>query len=459
MIKLKQVKFYGFQDEQRNAVLNFSDDSNVTIIYGDNGCGKTTFLKLLNAVFKRDNKMLLENNINKIYISYLVNNKIKSISIEKINKEEKIMNLLKKRNEEDFIKHLFNSKNEKNKSIIKYLINNNNELPFFDDYSWDDFSNSELQDSKSLSLGIDRGSNWISTKSFSSIDLKDFILRNRKYRTIWEKLNVEDFSEEFNAYIRHRTRLNKRNNEIDFESNHIYLPKIELEQIANLLLEKYRLARNETTNRIQNALFETLSDLIDHKSLKNYDDALRTIDEISNNHYKERIIDALSSISDSPLKTKVINLLNNEEKLKENDIIQALIHNMVSELRKEEKSLLSINSFVSEFNTHLSGGKELKLNFDSISVQIREKSYDLGVLSSGEKHIFTLLALVNLLGSSRDFLIIDEPEISLNVNWKRNLISLLIKILPNTQIIVASHSISIASNFTSSLKNIESFEE
>ncbi|HGK6216868.1 TPA: AAA family ATPase, partial [Neisseria meningitidis] len=70
MIKLNKVEFYGFQDTTKNVVLEFTRNNNVTIIFGENGCGKTTFLKLLNATFKRDSKILSENNIDKINIYY-----------------------------------------------------------------------------------------------------------------------------------------------------------------------------------------------------------------------------------------------------------------------------------------------------------------------------------------------------------------------------------------------------
>ncbi|MCW9732614.1 AAA family ATPase [Avibacterium sp. 20-15] len=453
MMKLKEIKFYGFQDSTRNIALNFSLDSNVTIIFGDNGCGKTTFLKLLNAILRRDDKVLLENNIEKVEITYHHNNSTKTICIAKVNKEEE----LKNKEKMIFDSYIKRKDSKDIRDIFEYFLNAEARSASLNDYDWKEFSESKLQDSTSLSIGIDRGSNWVNSKSFNSLYLKDFILRHRRYREAFNSINIDNFSEEFNQYINSRAKLNRKSTEIDFERNHIYLPKIELGQIENLLLEKYRLAKNETTIRIQNALFETLSTLIDgeKKEVKKYSD---DIEEISNTQYKERIIDALSSISDNPLKRKVISLLNDEERMQDNGIIQTLIHNMVNELKKEEKSLSPMNLFVKIFNEHLSGEKELKLSFDKISIKIRNKEYDLGVLSSGEKHIFTLLAMVNLLGTSKNFLIIDEPEISLNVRWKRSLLSLLTKLLPATQIIVASHSPSIATDFTSSLKEIINYD-
>ncbi len=46
MKRIISFKINGFKAENRIAEINFSKD-NVTVIYGDNGCGKTTFLKTI----------------------------------------------------------------------------------------------------------------------------------------------------------------------------------------------------------------------------------------------------------------------------------------------------------------------------------------------------------------------------------------------------------------------------
>jgi predicted ATP-dependent endonuclease of OLD family len=77
------------------------------------------------------------------------------------------------------------------------------------------------------------------------------------------------------------------------------------------------------------------------------------------------------------------------------------------------------------------------------------KPLALNQLSSGEKQL--LLLLFDTLASSDDanVFIIDEPEISLNVKWQRNLLDALLSCIPNkgSQIILATHSIQILSNF------------
>ncbi|EGQ7696289.1 ATP-binding protein, partial [Vibrio vulnificus] len=77
--------------------------------------------------------------------------------------------------------------------------------------------------------------------------------------------------------------------------------------------------------------------------------------------------------------------------------------------------------------------------------------HSVDVLSSGERHILTFLSLVVIAGRERDILIIDEPEISLNIKWQRTLMSLIQDLVPYTQIIVASHSSLIAKKIPQSL--------
>ncbi|MCX5984279.1 MAG: AAA family ATPase [Nostocales cyanobacterium LacPavin_0920_SED1_MAG_38_18] len=61
-------------------------------------------------------------------------------------------------------------------------------------------------------------------------------------------------------------------------------------------------------------------------------------------------------------------------------------------------------------------------------------------LSSGEKQILIIL-LTTLLQNGKDYiLLMDEPEISLHIDWQRSLISNIRQINPNCQIIITTHS-------------------
>jgi len=85
------------------------------------------------------------------------------------------------------------------------------------------------------------------------------------------------------------------------------------------------------------------------------------------------------------------------------------------------------------------GGKSVKFDDQRIAVRARGgELLDLATLSSGEKHI--LLLLVEALNSEQNPLLIDEPEISLHVSWQKRLLEAMSVLNSRNQVIVATHS-------------------
>jgi len=61
-------------------------------------------------------------------------------------------------------------------------------------------------------------------------------------------------------------------------------------------------------------------------------------------------------------------------------------------------------------------------------------------LSSGEKQILVILLTVLVQDNKPSILFMDEPEISLHIDWQRKLIEYIRELNPNVQIILATHS-------------------
>lgn len=61
-------------------------------------------------------------------------------------------------------------------------------------------------------------------------------------------------------------------------------------------------------------------------------------------------------------------------------------------------------------------------------------------LSSGEKQFLIVMLTVLLQRKEESILIMDEPEISMHIDWQRDLLNNLKKLNPNCQIILATHS-------------------
>lgn len=68
----------------------------------------------------------------------------------------------------------------------------------------------------------------------------------------------------------------------------------------------------------------------------------------------------------------------------------------------------------------------------------RKENIGVDSLSSGEKHV--LLLFIEALRIDRSSLLIDEPEISMHIDWQKELISTMHKLNPSAQLIFASHS-------------------
>ena len=82
MKKIIDFKINGFKAENRIAEVNFSK-YNVTVIYGDNGCGKTTFLKTIFLFLSQDETSLKEMGVQSIECSVLIHNEVQKIIFEK----------------------------------------------------------------------------------------------------------------------------------------------------------------------------------------------------------------------------------------------------------------------------------------------------------------------------------------------------------------------------------------
>ena len=67
-------------------------------------------------------------------------------------------------------------------------------------------------------------------------------------------------------------------------------------------------------------------------------------------------------------------------------------------------------------------------------------------LSSGEKQMLAILLTVLVEDRKPYVLVMDEPEVSLHFEWQKRLIELILKLNPNVQLIVATHSPAVIMN-------------
>jgi ABC-type lipoprotein export system ATPase subunit len=402
----------------------------ITVFYGENGSGKTTILKILHAILSKDESILLQERVQRIHLTYSVD-------------DHNTNGIIKK--------------------IARVWLEENEETQ----YNWTEFEGEEWKESSSILFGVNRGTT-MGRLNLNPESIIRFITRSHYYKFFeGHHARIRAFSEELIDYINYDNRRNRhlrgRQQNI-FDHKHLRLDNINIENIEDLLIERYRYAKYITSQRVTKALFDTLSIAITPAGYRS-----DSSDFLPDNFpkllqdNKERLIEALSSSTENTLRNQLIDILRNfdqqefENSYTQTKLLSNLLYKMILELESEKSILNSINVLIDVFNDQISDWKRMVVTQDQTFIDLGdEHKHNLSELSSGERHLLSFLTLFIIEGNNRNFLMIDEPEISLNIKWQRKLLPLLSQLAPNAQIIVASHSASIAKSNTRYLVEVKS---
>ena len=110
-------------------------------------------------------------------------------------------------------------------------------------------------------------------------------------------------------------------------------------------------------------------------------------------------------------------------------------------------SKILINKFITSINCFFKDSdKEILYKENKFIIKIfNDEFIDIQDLSSGERQlIYIFLKLIN--SSKKTIFLMDEPEISLHLEWQEILISEIMKISPHCQLIIVTHSPAIVMN-------------
>ncbi|PFT36091.1 AAA family ATPase [Bacillus cereus] len=430
MVKLNKIIINGFKDPLRNVELEFSNEM-ISVIFGENGSGKTTLLKIIHSILAKDETLLIRENVREVILYFTEGFVQKSIRVFLENEDVD--------GDDETITH----------------------------YNWKELENSGLNETSSILFGVNRGMS--SRIAIDHYDVYRFISQNVNYRTMFKTSSkarifakeLTVFLKEENNYRRKNTFLDRKN--LGFNKQHLLIDDINIDTIQEIIFKRYSEAKMISSERVQKALFDTLSFAINPQSNSvdhNYSiDEENFIDQLSNN--KEKLIEALNNTANNGLRNELLRILKNND-LREimaycskSDLLSSLLYRMIQELKEEQNILESINMLEEIFNNHLSQDKKIVITNDEIYIDLKTSIHSLNELSSGERHLLTFLTLFLIEGVKKQFLIIDEPELSLNIKWQREILPLLHQLAPNSQIIVASHSPSISKKNTNYLVKLK----
>lgn len=430
-MRLKWIKINGFKEKDRVIELNFSSYP-ASVIFGENGCGKTSLLRVIHAILAKDEEILLKENVE---------------NLELIVTDEN--------NNEIYLK-VYRLENI-------YENNKCNEVTIKKKYNWDDFDNLKISDMSSILFGVNRG---ITVKSevFPEQIERYFMTVGRNNRNsighdLWEL--CEDLSMYLNRYYSRRILANRRSNQL-YRKNSL-LDKIDMNIIKELIYSTYKRAQFRRSESIKSALVETLSYVIypsENKinNIKNIPENFPELLQIN----REKLLEVLSLNNDDLFQKNIIKILRKNdlqkiiEECNENNVLLNLLIRLIRIL-EEDSELEAINKLIEIFNEQINPRKKLIVNDEGVYIEFKDSKNNHGIelLSSGEKQLLTLLSVLIVEGNKKDIVMIDEPELSLNLKWQRQILDVFCEIAPKTQIIVASHSSALSRRNTKYLVRME----
>lgn len=152
------------------------------------------------------------------------------------------------------------------------------------------------------------------------------------------------------------------------------------------------------------------------------------------NYSRDKLVYAVDSIdvhllpkSNKERLKRVFNQIANKESEESTDREKILSHYLLLLLTSQidiQKQRIDMSLFVSRCNKYLHG-KHLVFDENLLSYKLINedgKELQLDSLSSGEKQIVSIFSYLCLSSNTNVFLMIDEPELSLSVDWQRTIL-------------------------------------
>ena len=397
---------------------------NVNIFIGSNGSSKTTFLQLIEAALLLDINILSEITFEKMIIIFYGDEE-NTIIVEK-----KVLG------DNPLLIYSFSDATAFELPCSEYILQRSYRMHIKHRESYELLKN-KLDDLVNIS--------WLSV--------------NR------DNTNFQDFD---------------RRDAIDRIKNMIDLKLVELTK--GLMF--YQLQLESETNKLANKFKEdTLSLMLYNADIDYYNaENITQFQSVKPDQMKSDLFKAFKTLgvektkTESILKhteklTEVIQKIQSNNQLQLNDIFPlALVKrtlDIISLSKKQEIENEKIFSFINEFwkslklfmpakefffNKESNGELEIRLNNTVVN---KISTIKLSSLSSGEKQLFILLSEALLQKTANHLFIADEPELSLHIDWQRKILGELLKLNPNAQIIVATHSPEIASAFPTNIINMK----
>ncbi|MDB5223250.1 MAG: hypothetical protein JWN83_1917 [Chitinophagaceae bacterium] len=418
---------------------NATDISQLLIIYGDNGSGKTTLLKLIFWLLSSRDRSgyktkIAETKFKKFSITFENGieigavregqNRIGSYTYYVLEKSKLLYTVSLKTTPDNAISLEEGSKEDRIFKQILFFIRDLNISVFYlsDDRKILNSITSSIHEPESYGRVFLNESDLILAQDYERVGMKKMLDE--------KKLALEPAIERLFDWIRTKVISGSRTGEKN--SQVIYT-----DLIKNVFKPNESIKKTKTK---QELILEI--EIVEQKVTPYV--KLGLIESFDSNTIKK-------SINQSKTNSQLKNLRT---------IIAPYIESINAKLEALQQLMDTLYLFINSINEYFSN-KEISFSLNK-GFTLKQKGgdgIDFNLLSSGEKQL--LLLFINTITSAEvaTIFIIDEPEISLNIKWQRNLIDTLLRFSneKNIQYILSTHSLELLASNLDKVTKLEDF--
>lgn len=443
MDQLTTFVIYGLWGE-RNYHLNFDDGK--LILVGENGSGKTSVLRILNYCLTCNWWKLAKESFKKIEISF--GNELKSIvydQIKDVGLYEVPIDLL-----------------EELPVSVRRRIEINHEHGCSIDKIEEILRDSGMSE-RMYENSIERLYQAIENISEEMKEITNWIKEKIQYQIIYYPTyrRYEDSSKQRKILYAHSLDRKKELGKSSIEVAQSGMRDVHYK--IQRTLESIERAYNITSSQLNLNCFKGILK-------QDFKDVEKISSEQANLEYIETVFDSISGSSlleedVVQLKDRLLNILEKDRIEEEYDKIVVYFYQMLlqryEKLKEKEKEL---EQFFYACNQYLTNKKfeyipqEFKYSIMLDTHTSEKKNMDIEQLSSGEKQIVALFCYLYLHDAMPQMVIIDEPELSLSVEWQEKILEDILEGPMCESLVVATQSPFVHNNSLSSYAHgIEEF--
>ena len=423
--------------------------------YGENGAGKTTFLNVTYALLSGQESLIDKDlQYDEFEIEFDNGKKIKDFQVFTWPKIEDDMNPQDKSHVNSFNNHLNQYinylesikinypllENIEVQEIINEIKNENTNILIKNNTLYQNIQ--KINISISRDLGNPNPNSWFNNSINQHTALVSLKKRNNIKKTKEILNNIQNDILFLNVY-RNRpkvklTQLNSQSENNLYEEGNIILAS----QKLNELKQKVQDSALEIKKLINSYYIDMSNSLLDKLLTYNGSEEISLLPEEDKNIIP-KIFEYIQGIDDSK-KVKLQEILLGDS---DDLVYKILLESFKPFIIEYRKNALPIEDNIDKFTTIINKYLVHKeITFDkkdfkfTLKMGSKEKDLDEKYLSSGEKHIFSIFS--NLVFNKKEniHLLIDEPELSLSINWQKMFIDDIISFNKVKNLIFVTHS-------------------